>query len=591
MSTVPPLSLLDEPVRLALVAACEALAAAPGALYPLVYVAPLRAADALRRAAGDAAQAFGVALLEWTGEVAEPGTPALLICAAQDAAQARRWAASRRGVQVIAWGTTPARKLPAGLRAAVAQPQDLTIDPRAHADSGGSGAWLGASVERAIGERSAAGSPLVVVCPQEEVGLRAVEVQMHLDAGGLVPCEVSVHDAARFVAGADDGLVVALPAAADGDGIAELAASCRAGGALLVIVAGPAAWDALGRDPAWARKVGPSIVVCTAPDVPADPAFAALPWPKIPEVWVGGQDCAAGEALVVPDGASLLEGLGHMEVRARPGRLVAWAHDRVAVIEVDQRAAGAVVVGARIEGVAAAADRETLLASLDAVRRWPRLRLAVLEASPMRRAVAIEEPVQRVGFYFSRLDDERSRSGDPVAEDGGGVGVHAVAKALVGLGLPDAARALLRRAERESGWGVEEEILLGYLVAESDPHEAITRLRHAAVRLANSEGGDGDAWILQTDATLNALLLLVRTRQVRASDAWMSVEAWLEKAGTVWVSSPRHAAVLFELAARSGRASEARRFADLFRTLAGPLDPLARALDPALATVLGEGGR
>ena len=51
----PPLSLLDEQVRLALVAAAEALAAAPGALYPLVYVGPLARADALNRAAAEAA--------------------------------------------------------------------------------------------------------------------------------------------------------------------------------------------------------------------------------------------------------------------------------------------------------------------------------------------------------------------------------------------------------------------------------------------------------------------------------------------------------------------------------------------------------
>ena len=430
-----------------------------------------------------------------------------------------------------------------------------------------------------------------MVAPADAQRTHVDLVLLHLEAAGIAPCEVLPGQDGRAPR-RGEGVVARWTDRAPATDLAALAASCRAAGCPLVIVTPPAGWDRLRAEAAWTATVGTCAVV-RAGGLPPDAALAGFPWPRVTSLWVGAPVGAAeGEAaaLVLPEGTTLLEALGHLEVRARPGRLVAWRSDRLAVVEIDQRPAGAVVVGVRIGGDAPAADRETVLARLDEIRGWPCVRMALLPAAERSDAAAgVEETVQRVGFFFARTDDERGGAPTP-ARTGPAQELHAVATALLGLGLAGPARDLLRRAERESRWGVEEEVLLGYLVAEHDPEEAVTRLRHAALRLATVEDETGEAWALQTDATLNALLLMVRARHVAATDAWGSVEGWLRQAGTVWVASPRHAAVLFELAARAGRPEEARRFADLFRSMAGPGEPLAAALAPALQAV-GSGSR
>jgi hypothetical protein len=306
-------------------------------------------------------------------------------------------------------------------------------------------------------------------------------------------------------------------------------------------------------------------------------------------VWIGAPAAAQAEAILLPDGTSLLEGLGYLEVRGKAGCLVAWRPDCLATVSVAARPFGAAVVSANLWGAGPTNDREGVLQLLDQVRRWPGLRLAVVWSGTDAEYAGVEEPVQRVGFHFSRLDDERSGAGASpalVPPEHAPVGLYAVAHRLVALGLRDAAVILLRQAERESRWGVDEEMLLGYLVAGGDPQEAITRLRHAALRLA-TEASPEDHWVRQTDATMNALLLMVRTRQATAEDAWATVGSWLERAGTAWAVSTRHAAVLFELAARAGRVSEARRFASLFRMMTSGDDPLYATLGPVFHAVEG----
>jgi hypothetical protein len=584
----PPLSLLDEQLRLAFVAACEALAAAPGALYPVVYVGPLRAPDLLRGAMEEAARTFGVAVREWGAESAAGTAPALLLCGWGEAVDAATTVSSEGGVQLVVWGDLPADALPDAIRECVAGRGGLVLDPRDHPGPGVS-AWLGGPVERVAGEAAGAANPLVVVAEGDTLRMHADQARMHLEALGLHAAEVTPANAGALAPQCGDGFVGEWTGAVPAAEVASLALACRAAGSPLVLAADPASWNRLRADPAWAGAVG-SCTVVRAGGLPPDSGAAALSWPRVSSVWVGapGAPEADDDALVLPDGATLLEGLGHLEVRGRPGRLVAWGSDRAAAVEVDQRAAGAVVVGVRIVGRSPAADRETVLAQLDEIRGWEGVQMALVAGRGEEAAPSVEETVQRVGFFFSRMDDERASPAQR-APAHTPLGLHAVASTLVGLGLSGAARALLRRAERESRWGVEEEILLGFLVAEGDPEEAVTRLRHAALRLATAGDVRGDAWVLQTDATLNALLLMVRARQVGAADAWASVDGWLRQAGTVWVSSPRHAAVLFELAARAGHTEEARRFAELFRGMAGPDEPLAGALAPALRAVVGGG--
>jgi hypothetical protein len=446
-------------------------------------------------------------------------------------------------------------------------------------------------VERLVADAGGPGNPLVVVSARDTLRLRADEAQMHLDAAGVPAVEVVPGTGPVPVPGR--GIVTMLrgdgPATAF-EAVADLCVTCRNGTSPLVVVTDTFGWDRLRTLPAWTAKVGACSVI-RAGDASPDPLLGELPWPAVPDLWVGAPTGAARsetEALLLPEGTSLLEGLAHVEVRGRAGRLVAWTTERVAVVHLAMRPSGAVVVGTSVTGSADASDRESVLAQLDSIRAWPGLSLAMLGPDPdgAVRAVA-EEPVQRVGFYFSRLDDERAGAGFAPSA-GAVVSLHDVARALVDHGLARAARAVLRRAERESRWGVDEEMLLSFLVAEGDPEEAITRLRHAALRLATAEDDSPNAWSLQTDATLNALLLMVRARQIGAPDAWASVECWLREASTLWVTTARHAAVLFELAARAGHAGEARRFAELFREMAGPDEPLSRTLAPAFHALLGQ---
>lgn len=572
----PPLNLLDEQVRLALAAAAEALAAAPGALYPLVYVGPLARADALNRAAAAAAAAFGIGCGTWTPH-SRPRGPALVVCGSGEIAAALAGLPPR--VQLVAWGAAAAADLPPDVRDVVRAPGNLVIevDPAGLARES---AWLGGSVDRAARER---GGALVVVAPRESLRLHADHALLLLESGGLSAAAVSPAD----IRSADEQAVVAVWTTASPVGaerVSRMAADFQAAGRTLVLVTDPASWDSLREEPAWTGAARPAPVVRVGA-FGMDAAFAGLPWPQVPAVWIGAPAAPDAEAILLPDGTTLLEGLGYLEVRGRPGRLSAWRPDALATITVDARAAGAAVVAAEVCGAGTATDRESVLDLLDQVRRWTGLRLAIVWGGAAEGHTGIEEPVQRVGFHFSRLDDERGGSALPPREPAR-LGLDAVARRLVGLGLPDAALILLRQAERESRWGVDEEMLLGYLVAAADPQEAITRLRHAALRLATGTGAE-DTWVLQTDATLNALLLMVRTRQVPAADAWATVASWLEEAGTVWVATGRHAAVLFELAARAGRLADAERFASMFRSMMGGDDPLSRALGPVLHTVVG----
>lgn len=574
----PPLSLLDEQVRLALVAAAEALAAAPGALYPLVYVGPLARADALNRAAAEAAAAFGIGCGTWTPHSAPRG-PALLVCDSEEIPAALRELPDQ--VQLIAWGPSAAGDLPPGVRDAVGAPGNLVIE----VDSGGlarESAWLGGTLERAAKEGRGA---LVVIAPRDSLHLHADHALLLLESAGVSARAASGPDDART---GEQALVAVWTASAavGPEPLSRMAGDLHQAGRTLVLVTDTGSWETLRETDVWAAAAGPCSVVRVGPLV-TDAAHAGLSWPQVTAIWIGAPDAADAEAILLPEGTTLLEGLGYLEVRGRAGRLVAWRPDALATVSVDARAAGAAVVSAEVCGAGDATDRESVLDVLDQVRRWPGLRLAVVWGGTDDVDTVVEEPVQRVGFHLSRLDDERAGAAPPaLARAHPHLGLHAVAHRLVGLGLRDAALILLRDAERESRWGVDEEMLLGFLVSGADPQEAITRLRHAALRLATGTAAE-DSWVRQTNATLNALLLMVRTRQVAADDAWVTVASWLQEAGTVWVASGRHAAVLFELAARAGRVAEARRFASMFRAMTGGDDPLCAALAPVLHAVVG----
>ena len=566
------LNLHDEQVRLTLAATLEALAEMPGELFPVVYFGPLRGLDPLREAAYAAGSRFSIRVAEWPA-ADEAGAPGMLLAHWTDLPAADDYARGCPSLQLIGWGELPASELPRECRAVVLDGAALAIAPAEIDGVPGEGSWLGRSLERIAAGGGSAGNPLVIVTEADTIRTRADEVQMHFEAAGAVAED---QDWERTSSRAD-GIAVVVAANADDEtirSVVSLAAACRAEERPCVIVATDEAWEAFRSHREWKERV----VTCTVfiSDAPSPGAASSLPWPALEAVWVGGPPLTReGEApIVLPEGTGLLEGLGHVELRGR-GRLVAWCCDRVAVVHVESRVAGSMVVDAIRAGAEdRRPDRGAVLEVLDEVRRWQELRLAVLPAGDARDT-GVAETIQRIGFHFSRMDDEGRAAlgpGDGECER------YEAAWILAELGLATAAEAVLRRAERDSRWGPREEILLARLLAGSDPEESVERLRAAALRVRDSSAAD--AWQVQTDATLNALLLMVRRGQVGGVDAWRSVGAWLEQAGTVWGRTARHAAVLFELSYRAGKPAESAQFADLFRAVAESHDPLWIVMAP-----------
>lgn len=583
LPAAPRASLLHEQLRLALSPMCAALAAAPGALYGVVYVGPLRAPDILRDALQHAAAHSATRVSEWDGRSVEEGTPVLLLCGQADALAASHWRAARQGVQLVVWGETPVEDLPREIHDLTTGPDALVFDPRAHMAPCAEGGVVGRAVQRLVADPRGSANPLALLSLERALPVVRDLAHLHLEAAGFSPADAPATDVRLDLQGGGVP-VVAVSTDADAGMLADLTCRCRAAGVPLVLVATPCAWERLTGVPAWSAAGECAEVRLSGL---ADPSPAAnVAWPPLAAIWIGAPASSdPQDALVLPRGTTLLEALAHLEVRGRPGRVAAWATDRAAVVHVDVRAAGAAVVGVRVAGQSPAPDRVTALAQLNEIRGWAGLQVAVLPAPGPTPAGEIEETVQRIGFYFARLDDER-RGGAATPAGPPAPGPHAAALALIELGLDAAARALLQDAERTSRWGVEEELLLAFLTAEAAPDEAVTRLRHAALRLS-THPGRADAWALQTDATLNALLLMVRTGSAGAAEAWVTVEGWMRSAGTDWVSSPRQAAVLFELAARAGEARRARTFAKLFRETADPDHALATALEPVLHAMFG----
>jgi hypothetical protein len=587
LAAAPRASLLDEQLRLALSPMCAALAAAPAALYRVVYVGPLSAPDVLRGALQDAALGSGTRVSEWGDNDAEDGTTVLLLCGVADALAASRWCASSARRQLVVWGETPVEDLPREVHLLATGQDGIVFDPRAHTGLGAEGGVLGGAIQRLVADPRGPGNPLVLLTHERSMPVIRDLAHLHFDAAGFSPAQATVPHAGRLELQGGRAAVVLVTMEAEASTLADLARRGRSAGVPLVLIATRAAGEHLGGDSA-GSALADECAVIRVTGLPDPPLAADVAWPPAAAVWVGAPASQETEdALVLPRGTTLLEALAHLEVRGGPGRIAAWTAHEVAVVYVEARAAGAAVVGVHVVGRSPAPDRASVLTQLDEIRCWPGLQVAVLAAadSALGAGGGIEETVQRIGFYFARLDDER-RGGAAYPARPPAPCPHAAARALVDLGLGAAARALLQEAESSSQWSVEEEVLLAFLTAEVAPDEAITRLRHAALRLS-TDAGRADAWALQTDATLNALLLMVRTGSAGPAEAWATVESWVRQASTDWVSSPRQAAVLFELAARAGEAPQARTFARLFRELVKPGDPLARALNPVFHALFG----
>ena len=393
--------------------------------------------------------------------------------------------------------------------------------------------------------------------------------------------------AAVWEAGSDDRLdacplpaaprpaaVVHVTAALSRVSAARLVRRANDAGAGLVLIGTAATMAGLGVQVGAPRAA----VVRAGPD-PVPDAVRRASWPPAREVLTGAPESGAPRELI-----SLVDprhrSLNHI-VRAaasweRAGFLLVFGADRFGWIWID--GGDGVVLGAwRIGDDEAVMSVEDVLARIRAMSQWEGVRaLFVAATDPVPSAAA------PAGVLVDTIDLDVRRTLEEVRHQrpGGGslapsllaVPPSRVARELLAWGQLRPAQELLEAAERASPWGVDEELLLGYLSADRDPREASARLQHAAHRLADDLAGA--RWGQHVDATLSALLLDVRAHPSHAPHAWGVVERWLESQGDAWVATARRAAVAYEIAARAGVMERAAQFRDLVLQLSRPGDAL-----------------
>ncbi len=562
-------------------AALTALAAAPGRLYPVAYLGPLGDPAPLRRAFLATPRLRRLHVAETAGGGSEAPAADVLICELAHAREVRAAVQDRVGVQLLVCGESAPEQLGPAERDHLGADAVL-IDVRPDLAAAPS-ARVAEAVEHAV--RGSGEEPLVLLTAEDAVQESLDECELHLACAGLV---VRVLSGARDVGPtprAGEAWLVALRSV-DGfppASVAAAAAACRAAGVPLLIVAVAGTWDRAREDATWRAAVPRCTVVRAGV---AQTTLESLAWPPVGELWIGEMRPPADvePAMRIPAGTPLVAALAHLEISGRPGSLVVWACDRIAVIRADQRAPGAVVVDIRLGVEEPPRTRDEALRALDSVRSWTPVEMAMV-SHPHRGPGCMEETVTRLGFFLSRTDDERSAGVAlpsmvlPPCDPGG------VARTLVQYGLAEAALDVLRDCPGRGRRSIHDAMLLGFLLAERSPAEAVAELRDAAFRAASEGTREGE--MIQLAATLNALLLLVRGRQIVPEDAWLSVRPWMDAGGVAWVSSAHHAAIAFELATLSGHTADARHLAAAFDQLAPSTHPLRLALRPHLQA-LGE---
>jgi len=568
------LSPSEEETRVILRALFRRLLALDPSRYSPLYVGPLRRAEPVRRALAEAAAAHG----RETGVAA----PAVVI-----APLAWVDAPSPDAVRVVVVGDVDPDRLPAAFLSRL-EATGLIYDTRQTpvpgsapspirealvAVAGGSGPWL-----------------LRVAADAESVPVVAAEAALRLRLFGFttgpVLSRVPDQPASTVLGGEGErrAVVVQLDGIPAPDALERLFAHSRRSAQGTVVVGSASAMAAVATHPMAQCSACVRVGLEVVPE-----AVRTANWPPAREVLTGAPKRGPErEAISFAEGPNRT--LNHL-VRAsaswdRRGFLLVYGLDRFGWIAVD--GAEGVVRGAwRLgDSTEAHAGTEDVLARIRAMTFWPEARaLFVAASAPCPEGFVCEVLVDTVDLDIRRtLDEARGPSSDASSQaDVPRLHPSRVARELLWWGQSRFAHELLEDAERASGWGVQEELLLGYLSAERDPREAAARLQHAAHRL--SLDLDAVAWSQQVDATLAALLLDVRGQPGRAFSAWPVVARWMESQGKEWINTERRAAVMFELAARAGELDHAVCFRDLLRRLARPGDPLPEwlsASDPLL---------
>jgi hypothetical protein len=575
-TTAPPalLSPAEEEIRVVLRALFGRLLAMDAERYSPLYVGPLRRAEPVRRALEDAAESHGIAVAG--AEALWDGAPAgaVGLVPLRAAAQVLQDTSRRRWVIV---GDADPDRLPPELLARLDE-VGLIYDTRQIPAPPASRPPLGA----ALAERAAIPGAWVlrVAAEPDAVPVVAAEAAVRLRvlgyaAGGVweVPAGREPVDA-PFPSAARPALVAHVDAPLSADRWAALTRGARSQGAALVVVGAPAAVG----DEGTPAGVGAAPLVRATP-APVPESVRRASWPPAREVLTGAPESGAERELIsrvdARDGAlgPIVRSAASWE---RSGFLLVFTAERFGWIAVD--GGDGVVRGARRLGdPPEAPDVETTLARVRAIALWAGIRALFVAATdpvpPLPGGVAVL--VDTVDLDVRRTLEEAAAGRVPpgsLAAEVPPAAPSRVARELLWWGQLRAAHELLQAAERASPWGVEEELLLGYLSAERDPRDAAARLQHAAHRLTDDLGGG--RWSQHVDATLAALLLEVRAHPARARHAWGVVERWIESQGEAWVGTARRAAVLYELAARAGEIREAARFRDAVLRLSRPGDVL-----------------
>ncbi|HET6231409.1 MAG TPA: hypothetical protein VFE05_15150 [Longimicrobiaceae bacterium] len=571
--TQAPLAPAEEEVRVVLRALLGRLLAMEPERYSPLYVGPLRRAEPVRRALAEALARNGGTLVGaealWEGGPAD----AVGLAPLRAAAQILRDGAGRRWVIV---GEEDPDQLPPELLARLDE-VGLVYDTRQVPAPPARPSPLGL----AIAEHAGQGGPwlLRVATEPDAASVVAAEAALRLRvlgyAAGAVWEPGPDGDASSAVIPASEraALVCTLDVPLTPDRAAALVRRAQEQCAALVLV-GPASAVAS----AGAGADCPSTWVRAAPEPVPDTVRSAA-WPPAREVLTGAPEPGAERELIAAMGVTHRE-LNHTVRSAasweRPGYLLVFTPERFGWIAIDGRDG---VVGAWRLGEPARARQEAddLLGRVRAMSLWAGSRALFVAATPPlpERGPGPVVLVDTVDLDIRRtLDEAREGRVQPgsLPPDPVGLPPSRIARELLWWGQGRHAQELLQAAERASPWGIEEELLLGYLSAERDPGEAAARLQHAAHRLASDLGGA--RWGQHVDATLAALLLDVRAHPNRAPHAWGVVDRWIESLGEEWIGTARRAAVVYELAARAGELDRAARFRDLVLRFATPGDEL-----------------
>jgi hypothetical protein len=576
MTDVDPPALLspaEEEIRVVLRALFGRLLEMERERYSPLYVGPLRRAEPVRRALAEAAGTQGISVVGagalW--DALPPGAVGLVPLRA--AAQVLQDTSGRRWVMV---GDVDPDQLPAELLARLDE-VGLIYDTRQVPAPPAAPSPLGA----ALAARAAAGGSWVLraAADPEAAPVVAAEAAVRLRVLGYAAGAVweagpaPDPDAAPFPPGPRSALVAHLDGPLPATAAGILTRRARERGAALVLVGTSSAVGTPGAhpcDPSWFVRASPQ---------PVPDAVRRASWPPAGEVLTGAPESGA-EREVISQVDARDRALGHIVRSAasweRPGYLLVFTAGRFGWIAVD--GGEGVVRGAwRLGDAADATEVAATLARIRAMSLWEGIRaLFVAGTDPVPpESCAAAVLVDTVDLDVRRTLEEARGGGVPpgsLPAEVPPVPPSRVARELLWWGQTRAAHELLAAAERASPWGVDEELLLGYLSAERDPREAAARLQHAAHRLSDDLAGG--RWSQHVDATLAALLLDVRAHPSRARHAWGVIERWIESQGEEWVGTPRRAAVIYELAARAGEMGAAARFRDAVLRLSRPGDVL-----------------